>query len=273
MTPKHTAPMAEQGARALALWLALSLAAMPALAAQTDISSSPLTSTNSAQVKPNIMLLMDTSGSIGWGHMPDEVEEDLKVGWSSGQNSIGYKSAQCNVLYYNPATAYALPKQSNGLPFPTPSFTAARYNAFDTGSIALVDLSASFQAYDTNLWGGTPSAGTLKVKGVNDTPQAAYYYVHSGGNPITSYASPACTDTDVGATVAASDGGTWTRKLVSATSGPGATDERLNFAIWYTYYRTRLHLIKSAASLAFTPLTDSFRVGFITMNPKDTPTS
>ena len=275
-------PIAPQGARALALWLAVSMAATPALAAQTDISSSPLTSTNSAQVKPNIMLLMDTSGSIGWGHMPDEVEDILGV-LNDDPNSpklakIGYKSTQCNVLYYNPNTTYALPKQSNGLPFATPSFTAARYNAYDTGSVTLVNLSTSFKAYDDSLWG---TKGTLRNVGAgyNDVAQAAYYYVHTGGNPVTGYASTTCADNDanantgLGATVAASDGGIWTRKLVSATSGPGATDERLNFAIWYTYYRTRLHLIKSAASLAFTPLTDSFRVGFITMAPKDTPSS
>ena len=41
-----------------------------------------------------------------------------------------------------------------------------------------------------------------------------------------------------------------------------------NFAIWYSYYRTRIALIKSAASLAFSPLNDTKRIGFITMQPK-----
>ena len=41
-----------------------------------------------------------------------------------------------------------------------------------------------------------------------------------------------------------------------------------NFAIWYSYYRTRISLIKSAASLAFSPLNDTKRIGFITMQPK-----
>jgi hypothetical protein len=211
---KHTPTIAALSARALALCIALSLPATPALSAQTDISSSPLTSTNSAQVKPNIMLLMDTSGSIGWGHMPDEVETVVGIG------SIGYKSAQCNVLYYNPATVYALPKQANGLPFATPSFTAARYNAYDTGSSALVDLSTSFKAYDDTLWG---TKGTLRTTGYNDTPQAAYYYVHTGGNPITGYTSPACADVDTGAaSIAASDGGTRQRASPGATSAAGS---------------------------------------------------
>ncbi len=59
--------------------------------------------------------------------------------------------------------------------------------------------------------------------------------------------------------------------MVGSSSGVGGVDERQNFATWYTFYRTRILLIKSAASLAFTPLTDSFRVGFITVKPKDHP--
>ena len=66
------------------------------------------------------MLLMDASGSMGWSHMPDEVES------ITGIDSIGYKSAQCNVLYYNPFTTYDLPKKPDGSNFPAPPFTVAR---------------------------------------------------------------------------------------------------------------------------------------------------
>ncbi len=45
-----------------------------AFGAPTDISNVPLASNNPAQAKPNIMLLMDTSASMGWTHMPDSVE-------------------------------------------------------------------------------------------------------------------------------------------------------------------------------------------------------
>ena len=49
--------------------------------------------------------------------------------------------------------------------------------------------------------------------------------------------------------------------------------QQTNFAIWYSFYRTRLALTKSAASFAFAPINDTRRVGFITVEPKDTPTS
>ena len=232
-----------------------------ALAAQTDISSSPIISTTAAQVKPNIMLLMDASDSMARTHMPDEVEAN-----GAGVKFIGYKNWQCNSLYYNPAQTYVLPKKADGTFFPIPDFTKAPYAGFGDfytpKETRTVDLSSSFQAYDVN---------TLELPIYTDTAQPAYYYLYTG-NKSLNFANAPCTDKDTGVTKPASDNsGTWKRVLVTATSGPGATDETQNFAIWYAFYRTRLSMMKSAASLAFTPLTDSFRVGFITVQPKKNP--
>jgi hypothetical protein len=229
-----------------------------AAAGETDIASTPIVSTSAAAVKPNIMLLMDTSDSMGYTHMPDEIESVTRP------TSVGYKSNQCNVLYYDRNQTYLLPKRADGSFFPTPSFTAARYAGFGdfyvTPDTTTVDLSTRFRAYDS---------GTLQIGGTADPEQPAYYYLHSGGAPSLDYAAFPCRDTDTGVTRGATNGGTWTKVLVSSTSGIASRlDERQNFAIWYSYYRTRLALTKSAASLAFTPLTDSFRVGFITVQPK-----
>ena len=163
---------------------AMALTVTPLHAAQTDISSTPITSANSAQVKPNIMLLMDTSGSMGWGHMPDEVETQV------GINAVGYKAAQCNVLYYNPFTSYQLPKLASGAFFPAPNFNGGLYDAYDSASIVPpVDLSSLFKAYDDL---------TLRTSGYNDTPQPAYYYWHTGGGAIANYTATTCTDADTG---------------------------------------------------------------------------
>ena len=240
-----------------------------AFGAQTDISNSPFSSTTSAQAKPNIMLLMDASQSMSRTHMPDEVETATGVG------SLGYKSAQCNVLYYNRNQTYLLPKKPDGSLFLAPSFTAAPYAGFASYYVAAdaqdrssIDLSAAFVPYDLKTLSnqGTPAA----------IPGGAFYYYYTGTQTLTYGASPCSTDTDNlagNASKGATGGGTWTRVVVSSNSGPGASDERTNFAVWYSYYRTRISLTKSAASLAFTPLTNSFRVGFVTINPKDTPSS
>jgi len=44
-------------------------------------------------------------------------------------------------------------------------------------------------------------------------------------------------------------------------------EEMTNFANWYAYYRTRMQMMKSAAGRAFIPIDDTYRVGFITINP------
>ncbi|MBK6396473.1 MAG: hypothetical protein IPF73_18770 [Betaproteobacteria bacterium] len=59
------------------------------------------------------------------------------------------------------------------------------------------------------------------------------------------------------------DGETITR----GTSGdtPEAS-ELVNYANWFAYYRTRMLAAKTVTSLAFTDLTDKFRVGFHTLS-------
>ncbi len=215
-------------------------------AALTDISNVPLASTTSAQVKPNIMYLMDTSGSMAWGHMPDNEESYI--------SKVGYKNYRCNTMYYNPNITYVAPKNADGSNFPDQSFTAAKYNGYS--GTTTVNLSTSFLAYDANTLSGSSS----------DTAQAAYYYSYSGTQTLTYNQAP-CIDSPGTSPFAATGGGTWTKVIVSATSGPGGSDERTNFANWYSYYRTRIMMMKSAASRSFVQLTNSYRVGFITISP------
>ncbi|MBU3059511.1 pilus assembly protein [Pseudomonas indica] len=49
---------------------------------------------------------------------------------------------------------------------------------------------------------------------------------------------------------------------VSSTSGTGGTDERQNFANWYSFYRNRELATQSAANLAFSSLSDSTRLSW-----------
>jgi type IV pilus assembly protein PilY1 len=67
--------------------------------------------------------------------------------------------------------------------------------------------------------------------------------------------------------VGGSNSTTWSKRQVTATSGPGNTDERQNFANWYTYYSSRMQMMKSATGRAFIGISADYRVGFITINP------
>jgi len=229
--------------------LAAALLLAPAAhAALTDIANVPLASSSTTVVKPNILFTLDDSGSMAWGFMPDNVENRF--------NTTGYKSHLCNTVYYNPNINYVPPKNADGTDFPNASFTAARYNGFNSGS-STRNLSTSFIAFDD----------TTGRNNGSDTSQPAYYYVWSGaGSP-----DPGSTSSTTGCWPSSSSAfphttGNWTKVQVSATSGPGSTDERQNFANWYSYYRTRTLLVKTATGRAFVGIGEGYRVGLITIN-------
>ena len=229
-------------------------------AATTDIANAPMALASAVSVKPNLMFILDSSGSMGWTHMPDDVDV-LGTKW-------GYKSAQCNGVYYDPNTTYSAPLNADGTNFANASFTSAKYDGFDASS-SNVDLSTSFQAYDS---------ATNWYYNNGDTPQAAYYYVYSGTALPMSYtytSSGVVTttqfykDCNVNSSSNTAQKAKWTKKTVSATSGPGGTDERTNFANWYSFYRTRMQSMKTAAGLAFNAIDAKYRVGFVTISHAD----
>ena len=232
----------------LAVFAMLALAPFAGRAALTDIASVPLASSSTTVVKPNILFTLDNSGSMAWGHMPDSI--DTWVGFA------GYKNHLCNSMYYNPAVTYKAPKNADGTDFANATFTAARYNGFD-GASSTLNLSTSYIAYDNTTSSGN---GT-------DSAQPAYYFRWNGASTPT---STQCRTTATGTTFPQTVGtspNTFTKVQVSATSGPGGTDERQNFANWYSYYRTRLLMMKSATGRAFVSIGSGYRVGFITINP------
>ncbi len=238
-------------------------------AAVTEVSNLPIASSGSSAAKPNIMVLMDTSVSMRFTHAPDQLEGTTTP--PPAAQPIGYRANQCNSLYYNPSTVYKLPKDSTGATLPMPSFNNARYNYYSTDADT-VDLREDFRAFDRRTRARTSSDA-------NDDHQRAYYYVFtptSGPTPATlPYNAAPCTDaydTDSKNHYGshATTGGTWRRVLVgdpAHVDGTSGVDERQNFAIWYVYYRTRIALSKSSMGLAFSSLSDQFRVGFITGNP------
>ncbi len=212
-------------------------------AATTDIATAPLVSGASISVQPNVFLMMDDSGSMGWDYMPDD------AGNFSGK--YGYASNQCNGVYYDPAYTYLPPVDSTGASYPNSSFTSAWNDGYNTAG-GSTNLSTSFS---------TGGFGT----------QAAFYFKYSGTQ--TTYAQQTYSNTsstfykECNSAVGSTPGsGVFTKVIVSATSGPGSTDERTNFANWYSYYRIRINMMKTATGLAFKPVGANYRVGFATMN-------
>ena len=221
-----------------------------ALALTTDLATVPLITSAPQAVKPNLLFILDDSGSMGWTHMPDDAQDF--------RSSKGYKSSQCNGVYYNRETLYTPPKTATGGDYSASSFTNAWVNGYKT-SDGTVNLSTAFQAYTDATLPGSSSG--------NDTAQAAYYYTYSGTqltqaqkNYLNSSGTFYTECNDSGSTL-------FTKVTVSATSGPaGRVDERTNFANWYSYYRTRMLAMKTATGRAFQTVGNTYRVGFMSIN-------
>jgi len=220
--------------------LATFLATPPyAAAALTDIANAPLASASTASIEPNVMFILDGSGSMDSSYMPDS---------ASGYNGdVGGKSHLCNTIYYNPATTYPPPKKADGTDFSNASFTSAEHDPFPSNDPSgSVNLSKDFE----------PNSSSAR--------EAAYYYRWNGPDWNTLTAS----QKDIECNKNDSDSypyvnGSWEKVRITTAT------EQQNFANWYSYYRTRLLMMKSAAGRAFAGLNDTFRVGFITICPQD----
>lgn len=297
------------GARHIARLLIATLASFaiaPAAQAQlTDISSNPLTTSAPNQVKPNLLFILDDSGSMGRDYMPDDA--------NFASTKYGRNAAQCNGLAYNPSNTYRVPVDSTGANYPNGTYSFPQASDLNnvrsvssaapsiaTGSITLTLSSGSSGSYSNGMvvtlysnddqalrmvgtvtaWNGTTRVLTVNVTetqgaGTLTNPRAAdgdnrpFYFTYSGSSAALSYtynSSGLITTTPF-----YQDCNT----NIGTNPASGATFTKVvvtpsnitqNYRDWYTYYRTRLQMAKAATSLAFKPIGDRFRVGFTTIS-------
>jgi len=67
-----------------------------AQAAATDIANSPMASSGNTSIKPNIMFILDDSGSMDWEYLPDSVDNN--------NDRFMLPNYLYNGVYYNPNT-------------------------------------------------------------------------------------------------------------------------------------------------------------------------
>lgn len=223
-----------------------------AAAAEYDLSDVPLFLLEG--VDPNILLTVDDSGSMLYSFMPENVR--YRNGVSGNLHTatnfqVWALSPTVNRVYYNPEVTYRPPVDANGASLGNADFNNAPMNGYNAASSTKVNLSTHFRATfgaDT-----TPVAGQSLFLG---TAQPAYFYRHnpglSGCPSATALFNESCYEKVVIG--------------VGANAAPSGVDPAINFANWYAYYRTRLHVAKAAASLSFVNLPDSVRVGYQTIN-------
>ncbi len=217
-------------ALARAAWAACIVAAttwsLPVGAGVTDIAGQPLATTPTVQAKPNLLFILDDSGSMDSDYMPDDIG-------SSG--TYGYRSAQCNGVAYDPNVTYSPPLRADGSSYDNASFTDAYSDGYDT----------------------TTSHGSLSGK---------YYFVYSGSQPkmgwvytTTGYVNNTFAQECFSSVGNNPGAGVFTKITVTTTS---AAAEKQNYANWYSYYRKRYLLMRTAMGRAIATLDSSYRVGF-----------
>jgi len=214
-----------------------------AWAATTEISLQPLATLPNVSAAPNLLFILDNSGSMASAYMPDDM---------SNTGTYGYSSAQCNGTAYDPNHTYAPPVDYTNKSYTPPAYPTAYTDGYKT------------------------SSGTHDVSG-------DHYYTYSGAEKRMDWTYPLGNGAKVDKTTvfygecntsksATGYASVWTS--TTAGSGPGfgvftpvsvsglTSAQQQNYVNWYSYYRTRTLMMRTSMGLAINTLDSTYNVGF-----------
>ncbi|MFN0038143.1 MAG: hypothetical protein ACKVP2_01345, partial [Burkholderiales bacterium] len=144
--------------------LALGFVATTVSAALTDIATAPMATSSTAVVKPNLMFILDASGSMNRDYMPDWVDDDAACKRASATLTDcdyadpPFNSSAFNTIYYNPATTYTPAVNYDGTSRTSyTTWTAVPNDAYGVQFTGTIDLTT---AYPDNVWCNTGSPST-----------------------------------------------------------------------------------------------------------------
>lgn len=262
--------------------------ALPA-SAGFDIPTDPLTT--GARVPPNILFILDDSGSMAFDAMPaDSIGSDWKN-----------RASVHNTVYYDPRKEYSPWLGADKLPLSGgTSYNAVygSYNLVGGTTINLFDSSSCHRfnknqsSNTTDEWQRWESSGTLVCGGVQTfyvpinpagsltSPSNFYRYQiledgriirsrwtsRSGSSPNwnNGLSDSGCPEND-GGDYTSGSGNAWRECSRETPAGRPEAEERENYATWFSYHRTRMKAAKAGASAAFSELGGDVRVGFRTI--------
>jgi type IV pilus assembly protein PilY1 len=180
----------------------------PGRAAETDLAPAPLGTAPSVTVLPNLMFVLDDSGSMARDFMPDEVDNsDTCKQCSSSSCNVAdtscraghppFYAAPFNTIYYNPQITYTPGVDDLGVSLGNADPSAARNNPYDSSSTSTRNLLNSWtELYFCDESDPTSSErqdpNTCRRNGV-DTPNPFIYNDGnsgsdmSGGLPTTTF--------------------------------------------------------------------------------------
>lgn len=317
---------------AFATALTLSIATLwsSGAGAVTDIATAPLFTSTTTVVKPNVLFILDDSGSMAWDFLPDDANFRTRLTTNNGNyvgiGQYGIRTSQCNGVAFNPDSGKApyLPPvdangnsmsagstsfltsgnaysntdyhrlvspstiavQSSGSLSVTVTVSGRQSSWYPIGSVVSVFTSGSGSKYmvgkvtswdagsgalviDVAMSVGTGSVTNATV-GVG-APANQVYYTYSGSQTAMDYRYPGnALDTsstfyrECASEIGVAPGAGVFTAVIMTPSSPDAQ----RYANWYRYYRTRMEMMKAAASHAFKSMDDKYRIGFSTIHDK-----
>lgn len=213
-----------------------------------DLSTTPPDLTSS--VDPNIVVSFDDSGSMMATAMPDAIA-------STGHfDEEYYYSPTTNVIYFDPNKTYPPPLKPDGSSFPNSSYTRAPRDglcanwpgSYCYGSANYVDLSRNFYKDFAQVVTGSPSSANSTNRSQDEIPSGIRGSRYGGGF----YYDCPTIDSNYGC------------DRVRINDEPAAVQQ--NFANWYSYYRMRNLMTRTALTRVFGNLGENLRVAWQTIN-------
>lgn len=285
--------------------LALLTAAAPA-GAGVELAQQPLTVATA--VEPNIMFILDDSGSMAWEHMPGTA-----ANWSSDPvaglpktvsvNDIRLRAANINTQWYNPLVTYEPWLKYDGSSYPNADWDGGSVAADPSGKSGSGSLnfktqfsqwrtlstSSSSDYYVGNSQQLSTSTGMVATD-YRWRYSGFYFLTGTNAATVTHYkrydfiygctSGSSCNNNqkqwrarEVNLNTSGVDNGSseLTAFNWSAYGGPTRTvaQEIQNYANWFSYYRLRITMAKAAASRVFAKLGSGYRIGFDTLQYND----
>jgi type IV pilus assembly protein PilY1 len=259
------------------LVLAAGLSA-PARATLT-IADSPLFV--AVSVDPNVMFIIDDSGSMHWEIMPDDIlwtyylfprpnslygggDYDARILWFDDGFNLNRRARSAqgdnNSVFYNPEITYRPWVREDGSSFPQANPTAALHNPTlpDRGSVNLT-IAQSFNRWRTASGNDTVTRSfwpiTFYYFNGGDVDVAANYVRYQiRGDRAFRRVPPTGTETEIFSF-------SWPNGVTRTV-----LEERQNFANWYTYYRSRILASRAGIGFAFIDQPSGMRVGYGSIN-------
>lgn len=269
-------------------------------AAGVDISQTPLMVAE--PIAPNILFVLDDSGSMGWEHMPGTTANwhNSPVGGlpkTVSINDVRLRASNINTQWYNPLLRYEPWLDKDGLPWPNADYNGSvAADPSKKSGTGTLNFKTSFTSWPTLSTSGTYSVGNTQTLSTSTgLVSSSYQWRYSGfyfltgasATSVTSYtrfefmygcaSGNSCNNSQkawrarrVSLKSTGVDNSASTLSAFDWTPYGGVKrsieEELQNYANWFSYYRLRITMAKAAASRVFAKLGTGYRVGYNTIH-------